>query len=177
MALYSIYRPCFVHYCYHVWWCTILFCFYCIVLCPCMAINVSVQHNGGLLPDVIVLLTEGYFHRGTRKYAMKRLNFCSLCFHLNVLTFPPPPLTGGCSEGSGAFWFYFKYHIMALYSIYRPCFVHYCYHVWWCTILFCSYCIFLCACIAINVSVQYNGGLLPDIIILVTQGYFHRGTR
>ena len=28
----------------------------------------------------------------------------------------------------------------------------------------------------INVSVQYNGGLLPDIILL-TQCYFHRGTR
>ena len=31
---------------------------------------------------------------------------------------------------------------------------------------------------AINISVQYNGGLLPDIIILLTQGYYyHRGTR
>ena len=28
---------------------------------------------------------------------------------------------------------------------------------------------------AINVSVQYNGGLLPDIILL-TQCYYHRGT-
>ena len=26
--------------------------------CPCMAINVSVQYNGGLLPDII-LLTQG----------------------------------------------------------------------------------------------------------------------
>ena len=30
---------------------------------------------------------------------------------------------------------------------------------------------------AINISVQYNGGLLPDIIILLTQCYYHRGTR
>ena len=37
-----------------------------------MAINVTVQYNGGLLPDIITLLTQGYFHRGTRKYAMKR---------------------------------------------------------------------------------------------------------
>ena len=29
---------------------------------------------------------------------------------------------------------------------------------------------------AINVSVQYNGGLLPDIILL-TQCYYHRGNR
>ena len=30
---------------------------------------------------------------------------------------------------------------------------------------------------AINVSVEYNEGLLLDIIIVLTQGYFHRGTR
>ena len=28
----------------------------------------------------------------------------------------------------------------------------------------------------VNISVQYNGGLLLDIILL-TQGYYHRGTR
>ena len=28
----------------------------------------------------------------------------------------------------------------------------------------------------INISVQYNGGFLPDIILL-TQCYYHRGTR
>ena len=39
-----------------------------------MAINViSVQHNGGFLPDII-LLTKDYYHRGTRLNAMKR--FC-----------------------------------------------------------------------------------------------------
>ena len=54
-----------------------------------MAINVSVHYNGGLLPDIIILLTQGYFHRGTRSYAMKRFCFCSLRSHLNVLTFPP----------------------------------------------------------------------------------------
>ena len=26
-----------------------------LVSCPCMAINVSVQYNGGLLPDIILL--------------------------------------------------------------------------------------------------------------------------
>ena len=31
-------------------------------------------------------------------------------------------------------------------------------------------------CMVINMSVQYNGGLLPDIILL-TQGYYHWGTR
>ena len=31
-------------------------------------------------------------------------------------------------------------------------------------------------CVVINVSVQYNGEFLPDIILL-TQGYYHWGTR
>ena len=78
--------------------------------CPCMAINVSVQYNGGLLPDII-LLTQRNFHRGTRLNAMKRFCICSLWSHLNVLTFSPP-LTGGCSEGLGAFWFFFKKYIL-----------------------------------------------------------------
>ena len=34
-----------------------------------MAINISVQFNGGLLPDII-MLTQGYYHRGTRLYTM-----------------------------------------------------------------------------------------------------------
>ena len=75
------------------------------VWCPCMAINVSVQYNGGLLPGII-LLPQCYYHRGTRLNAMKRFCICSLRSHLNVLTFFP--LTGGCSEGLGAFIFFFK---------------------------------------------------------------------
>ena len=31
-------------------------------------------------------------------------------------------------------------------------------------------------CMVINISVQYNGGFLPDIILL-TQGYYQWGTR
>ena len=42
------------------------------VWCPCMAINVSVQYDGGLLPDIILLLTQCYYHRGTRLNAIKR---------------------------------------------------------------------------------------------------------
>ena len=41
-----------------------------LLLLFCMAIDVvSVQYNGGLLPDII-LLTHGYYHRGTRLNAM-----------------------------------------------------------------------------------------------------------
>ena len=38
-----------------------------------MAINVSVQRNGGSLPGII-LSAQCYYHRGTRLNAMKR--FC-----------------------------------------------------------------------------------------------------
>ena len=55
----------------------VLFCLRCFFGCPCMAINVSVQYNGGLLPDII-LLTQCYYHRGTRLNAMKRFCICSL---------------------------------------------------------------------------------------------------
>ena len=42
-----------------------------------MAIDVNVQYNGGLLPDII-LLTQCYLHRGTCLNAMKRFCICSL---------------------------------------------------------------------------------------------------
>ena len=70
--------------------------------CPYMAINVNVQYNGGLLPDII-LLTRCYLHRGTCLYAMERFCICSLSL------IPPKrfdiffPVTGGCSDGLGAF--------------------------------------------------------------------------
>ena len=51
--------------------------------CHCMAINVSAQYNGGLLPDII-LLTRCYYHRKTRLNAMKRFSFCSLCSRIAV---------------------------------------------------------------------------------------------
>ena len=46
-------------------------------------LSVPVQYNGGFLPDII-LLTQGYLHRGTRLNTMKKLFICSLWSHLNV---------------------------------------------------------------------------------------------
>ena len=43
-----------------------------------MAINISVQYNGGLLPDII-LLTQGYYQWGTRLNTMQWLCISSLC--------------------------------------------------------------------------------------------------
>ena len=38
--------------------------------------------------------------------------------------------------------------------------------------------LFWCPCMAINAIVKYNGGLLPDIILLTQYSYyFRRGTR
>ena len=78
-----------------IMYCNVFFFF---VWCPCMAINVvSVQHNGGFLPG-IVLLPQCYYHRGTCLNPMippKRFNIF-------------PPLTEGCSEGLDAFRFFLK---------------------------------------------------------------------
>ena len=63
-----------------------------------MAINVTVQYNNGLLPD-IMLLAQCYYHRGTRLNAMKRLCRCSLSSHLlNVLTFFPSDWGGDAQK-------------------------------------------------------------------------------
>ena len=48
-------------------------------------------------------------------------------------------------------------------------------------LLHCFCFVFSCCLVSLhgdysNVSVQYNGGLLPDIILL-TQGYYHRGIK
>ena len=67
-----------------------------------MSINVSVQYNGGLLPDII-LLTQCYYHRGTRSNAMKRFCICSQLMILPKRFDIFSPLTGGCSKGLGAF--------------------------------------------------------------------------
>ena len=59
------------------------FVFNVFVWCPCMAINVSVQYNGGLLPDMM-LLTQCYYHRGSRLNTVKRF-----CIYLQPIMIPP----------------------------------------------------------------------------------------
>ena len=49
-----------------------------------MVINISVQGNGGFLPDII-LLTQGYYHRGTRLNTMEWLCLYSLCISILLL--------------------------------------------------------------------------------------------
>ena len=58
-----------------LWYVLRCFCLLIFFWCPCIAItcNLSVQYNnGGFLPDII-LLTQCYYHRGTRSNAIKRL--------------------------------------------------------------------------------------------------------
>ena len=57
--------------------CTTLFLFLMFFWCPCVAINVSLQYNVGLLPDILLLI-QCYYHRGTHLNAMKRFGLCSL---------------------------------------------------------------------------------------------------
>ena len=74
--------------------------------CPRMAINVSVQYNGGLLPDLI-LLTQCYYHWGTRLNATKRFLSLQPMIPPNKRFDISPPCVG-CSEGLDAFRFFFK---------------------------------------------------------------------
>ena len=98
-----------------------------------MVSNISVQYSGGLLPDIL-LLTQGYYQRGTRLI----------------------PCSG------------FVQYLQRLKCILLlPCVMVYY------TVLFLMF--FWCPYMAINVNVQYNGGFLPDIILL-TRCYLHRGT-
>ena len=71
-----------------------------------MVINVSVQNNGGLLPDIILLLTLCCNHIEPFYYHEELLFLQPM--------FPPKPFDnfspgGGCSEGLDAFRFFFKY--------------------------------------------------------------------
>ena len=49
-----------------------------------MVIKISAQYNGGFLPDII-LLAEGYYHRGTRLNTMEWLCLYSLCNSILLL--------------------------------------------------------------------------------------------
>ena len=72
-----------------------------------MAINVSVQHNGGFIPGIILLTQQCYHHRGTRLNTMKRFVFAASM--IPPKRFDIFPLTGGCSEGLDASRFFFKH--------------------------------------------------------------------
>ena len=78
-----------------------MFLFVKVFWCPCMAINVNIQYNGGLLPDIDYTVNPMLLPSGN---PFKR--------HEEVLyvkpMIPPKrfdifPLTGGCSEGLDAF--------------------------------------------------------------------------
>ena len=74
---------------------------------PAWQLNVSVQYNGGLLPNIIVLLTQCYYyHRGTRLSQEEVLYLQPMI--PPTKRFDMFPLTGGCSEGLGAFRFFLK---------------------------------------------------------------------
>ena len=89
-----------------------------------MAINVNVQYNGGLLPDII-LLTQCYLDRGTRLNAMKRF-----CIYLQPLIPPKrfdiffPPNRGmlrrSANEKGGGTDLTWRWPISSLYSTWRP---------------------------------------------------------
>ena len=80
-----------------------------------MVINISVQYNGGLLPDII-LLTQGYYHWGTRSNTMWWLCIYSLlCSSILLL-----PCVMMYYMVSGLFYCFFvvpAWRLMQMYSI------------------------------------------------------------
>ena len=69
-----------------------------------MAINVSVQHNGGFLPRHYNVVVAMLLPSGNPFKCHEEV----LYSHLTVLL-TYPPLAGGCSEGLDAFSFFFKH--------------------------------------------------------------------
>ena len=72
-----------------------------------MATNISVQYNGGFLPDLILLLTQCYYHRGNPIECHEEV--------LSLQPMIPPkrfdvlfPCLGLCTEGLDAFRLFFK---------------------------------------------------------------------
>ena len=66
--------------------------------CPCMAIGVKIQYNGGFLPDII-LLTQGYYHWDEELLSLQPM-FLPSYFVI--------PLECECSGVLDAFRFFFK---------------------------------------------------------------------
>ena len=70
-----------------------------------MAINISVQYDDGLLPDIL-LLTQCHYPRGTRFKCHEEVLYLQPM--ISPKRFDILPLTGGCSEDLGAFRFSLK---------------------------------------------------------------------
>ena len=71
-----------------------------------MVINISVQYNGGLLPDII-LLTQGYYQWGTR------LNTCSGFVFIAFVTYITTTMCDGVVH---CLWFAFNVFLMSLHG-------------------------------------------------------------
>ena len=109
-----------------------------------MEINVSVQHKGGLLPDVISLTRCGYIGEPVQ-YHEKVLSLQPMFPPTKPLDIFPPE--GGCSEGLDAFRFFVNNCIYSLCNsiLLPPCVMVY-YIV---SVLFLLF--FWYSCMAINV--------------------------
>ena len=70
-------------------------------------LNISVQYNGGLLPDII-LLTQCYYQRGTRVNAMERFVSAAYDPTQRFDNFPPDFYWGMLRRAVDAFNFFFK---------------------------------------------------------------------
>ena len=84
--------------------------------CPCMAITVSVEYNGGFLPDIILLTLCDYIGEPFR-YHEEFLSLQPMFLPKHFDNFSPE---GGCSEGLDAFsffktrhWRWYRYSVLS----------------------------------------------------------------
>ena len=73
-----------------------------------MVINISVQCNGGLLPDII-LLTQGYYQWGTRLNTIYRSGFVFIAFVMHITTTM-------CDDVLHCLWFAFNVFLVSLHG-------------------------------------------------------------
>ena len=82
-----------------------------------MAINVSVQHNGGFLPDIILYYTVDpmLLPSGNPFKCHEEVSYLQPMIPPKRFDVSFPSLTEGYSEGLGAFRFFFKQQLLILY--------------------------------------------------------------
>ena len=73
-----------------------------------MVINISVQYNGGLLPDII-LLTQGYYQWGTRLNTTYGSGFVFIAFVMYITTTM-------CDGVLHCLWFAFNVFLVSLHG-------------------------------------------------------------
>ena len=80
-----------------------------------MAINVNVQYNGGFLPDIIYTVDPMLSASGNLVKCHEEVLYLQPSIPPNKRFDIFPSITGGCPEGLGVLWFFFKQLLLLFY--------------------------------------------------------------